>query len=101
MFNEIILPLIARAQRNDVMLAYIRHSSLEKPIFITPQKARSFEPKSFLDAIYRVSQSNRTFLLDGELALEVSVTKPLENMGVNPMTTLEELEKRKKMLFVL
>jgi hypothetical protein len=43
-----------------------------------------------------VSQSNRTFLLDGELALEVSVTKPLENIGVNPMTTLEELEKRKK-----
>jgi hypothetical protein len=65
MFDQIISPLIARARRNDVVSAYIRHSSLEKPIFIIPQKAGSFEPKSFLGAIYRVSQSNRTFLLDG------------------------------------
>jgi hypothetical protein len=101
MLDEIISPLIARAQRNDVVLAYIRHSSLEKPIFITPQKAGSFEPKSFLDAIFGVSQSNRIFLLDGELALEVSMTKPLENIGVNSMTTLKELEKRKKVLFAL
>jgi hypothetical protein len=47
MFDEIISPLIARAQRNDVVSAYIRHSSLEKPIFIIPQKAGIFEPKSF------------------------------------------------------
>ncbi len=71
MFDQIIQPLIARAQRNDVVSANIRHSSLEKPIFIVPQKAGSFEPKSFLDATLR-------------------------NIGVNPMTALEELEKRKK-----
>lgn len=64
-FGQILAPLLEKRKTNDIIFAAIQHEELNKDIFIKPQRVATFNPKEFLNAIHRVTQSNEKFLLDG------------------------------------
>jgi hypothetical protein len=83
----------------------ISHPELNKDIFHTFIKSNLFY-ESFLNNIYEVSQSNRTFLLDGEFNVTIRIVKSISGSGIfskrlNPPETQESSSKRKTCVIVI
>ena len=98
MFNEIITPLLQNARENDIITGYIFHNRLQTPIFVVPQRVLYFKrhhKSKFLESAFNVIQSNKTILLDGRLSIEISITRPVSNIGVQVMMTAGDKNREK------
>ena len=80
-FEKAIRPMLEDCSPDDQFSAYIEHVSLTPSIFIGYQKVRNFDKKSFLNHLYKIAQSNTTFLLDGVLNVRVAIVNPVEGAG--------------------
>ena len=75
-FNELCQPIIQTADPNDLISVRITHSDLTKgPIFLTFHRASTFSAQPFTNRIYEVTQSNSSFLMDGEFEITISILK--------------------------
>jgi len=82
MFNNFMSKQLSNFNDNDLASINIEHENLHgNNLFIPPFKIRDFNPQSFFNAIYEVSQSNKSFLLNGVLSLEVNITKAIRGSG--------------------
>lgn len=94
-FDRLVNPYLEQNNNQDIVSVAIDSSSLTAPIFVKPQRIGRFEKESFLNAIQKVSQSNRTFLLDGEFKVTVNITKSPEGRGRSTApVSREEFRKR-------
>jgi hypothetical protein len=87
-------------QRADsVISGYIRHQELNNAVFLVSTPISNFNDQCFLDAIFKISQSNRRFLMDGKFGLEISITETLHSMGYNPITTIQPRLENKRSIY--
>ena len=82
--NHLVQPLIANADDDDFIALTIDSATLEKPLNVSYHKRNTFDPRSFLNAIFKKAQSSGAlFLFDGKIKLGVSVMKPISGSGTN------------------
>lgn len=74
-FRDLVLPHLESASDTDLIGVQVIHESLQKPIFLSYVRRRDFMFASFTNRVYAVTQSNATFLLDGQFDVTVSVIK--------------------------
>jgi hypothetical protein len=68
-------------QGYDMFSAKIEHDNLNTSIYLSPQKIATFDKTRFLNKIFMVSQSNKEILLNGQLKVEVMITKKVIGSG--------------------
>ena len=71
--RRIISVLTTDVPDNNFVTFYINHRELNQPLFIPPFRKKNFTSESFLNAIATVSQSNKGFLLDGQLEMTIGI----------------------------
>lgn len=82
--NEAVLNVIdENVKSNDLISAEIFHEELHYPIFVPPQFKSEFKSKSILNSLEKVVQSNKKFLLDGSLKMEICITENISGKGIN------------------
>ena len=81
---------------NDLISIEIDHENLTKPIFVPPFRLDNFEHKiqSFFNALYEVSQSNTTFMINGRLRIKLNRTEEILGSARAPKT-IDQIMKRK------
>ena len=102
MFHKFMLKQLQKYGENDLISVNIDHDQLNLgAVFIPPFRKRDFDVnnQSFFNAIYEISQSNSTFLLNGLLTLEINITESVNGSGlekknlVQPPKTRDEIKK--------
>ena len=86
MFHQFMVKQLENVGENDLISINIIHEELERSlgnIFIPPFRKKDFNlfNQSFFNAIYEVSQSNTTFLLNGLMTLDLNITQALNGSG--------------------
>ena len=104
--NELVLSAIDQnVKSNDLISAEIFHEDLQYPIFVPPQFKSEFKPKSILNSLEKVAQSNKKFLLDGSLKLEICITENMSGKGLNrklrPPVTISTISKKKRSVITI
>ena len=80
-FEEAVFPMISSADDNDRFTAYIESDGLDPAIFLIPQKVKDFDKHSLLNNIYKITQSNRTFLDSEKLKVNVVIYHTIKGKG--------------------
>jgi hypothetical protein len=76
MFGHFMRDQFENILDNDIISVAIANDDLDKGnVFIPPFRKKDFNEQCFLNSIYSVSQSNKTFLLNGPLYISINVTK--------------------------
>ncbi len=96
---DIAFSNLIRDITEDQRSAYIHHDELNNAVFLVPTRVSNFIGQCFLDAVFKISQSNRRFLMDGKFDLEISITEPLHSMGYNPITTIQQRLENKRSIY--
>ena len=82
MYEKFMNEQLKNFKENDSVSVNINHDNLDGTnIFIHPFFKKDFNKQSFFNAIYEVAQSNSSFLISGDLRLEVNVTTNLSGSG--------------------
>lgn len=100
LFQELVEPIIRPYNDNDYVSIQANHFELEAgPIYISYRKKKQMRYEDFVETIASVSQSNKTFLIDGQMELIVRIVRNMRggshkrNVAVK---TLEELYANKR-----
>ena len=95
--RQIVSLLTSDVTDNDFVTFYINHRELNQSLFIRPCRKKNFNSQSFLDAIATVSQSNKSFLIDGQLEMTIGIVSDIIGGGKrsNKLQTEDELLKAK------
>lgn len=73
-FMQVVRPVLETANDDDLVAVTVEHKDLDRnPIFITFTRAKNFDYQSFTNKIFKVSQSNTSFLLDGLFDLSIFI----------------------------
>ncbi len=98
-FSNLIRDITGEQRSDSVISAYIHHDELNNAVFLVPTRVSNFNDQCFLDAVFKISQSNRRFLMDGKFDIEISITEPLHSMGYNPITTIQQRLESKRSIY--
>jgi hypothetical protein len=74
-FNEIVQPYRDNAQAQDLIGVAVHHEQLSNSLFLSFVPNHQFDCSQFTNKIFKLSQSNQRFLLDGVFTVTVSVLK--------------------------
>ncbi|MDI9312027.1 MAG: DNA polymerase [Limnohabitans sp.] len=99
-FNNAVNDVIQNANQMDVISIKIFHDELNQPIYIN-RKKKFLKKEDFLNAIYKVSQSDKSFLLDGVIRMDVGITEQIIGKGklcTKKIMTISEYRNKKKSL---
>ena len=93
-FSAVVDPIRASVHDDDLVSVTIRHSDLSRgPIYLSFVRNSMFSSESFANRIFRVTQSNSSFLIDGELAVTVSVLRRPSGGAPAPISTVEDADR--------
>lgn len=104
MFQTFIQPSLDKCGPRDVISVIVRHEELHQPLFVNARKFR-FNHQNFANGLFSLSQSNSTFLFNGELEVQVDITKTPVGGGrgrknVRPQT-VEEFNRDKQSIILI
>lgn len=95
MYEKMMHEELKKFDPDDLYSCYIRNNDLNSDIFIPYRKIKNFDKQDFLNNIFEVAQSNKAFLLDGKLEVELSITKTMKGNGkVKPPRTIKDFRKK-------
>ena len=80
-YHDIVFPVISEYDDNDRVLIKIESDNLTSDIFMCYKKSK-YDKHEFLNAISLISQSNKTFLLDGSFTFKISIIKNSTGRGL-------------------
>jgi hypothetical protein len=80
-FEYVIENMLSEGQPEDLFSINIFNNLLEPEIYIAPTKIKNFKMRTILSRIEYIAQSNRSFLLDGVLGVEIILTKNINGIG--------------------
>ena len=104
MFAQFMNTQLLNFDENDRVSVKINHSQLNgRYLYIPPFKKKNFNEESFFNALYEVAQSNASFLITGEMLLEVNVMKAIVGSGKTakaPITNEEKLNNARSVVEV-
>lgn len=103
MYGEVLDSALSSHADEDMYSGYIFSVNLHEPIFIPPRRIRNRDNSDFGNALFKISQSNTSFLLSGELTLQINIVKHLVGAGnkknkQSPVTYQEYDLKRERSL---
>lgn len=81
MFEQLFLEQTVSANPTDLHSCYIDSQNLGTPIWIASHPVGLHRSQDFLNSIFKVCQSNSTFLLDGLLTVTFSLTRDMRGAG--------------------
>lgn len=81
LFN-VILRETFNYESNSYISFFIESDELQNPIYISPSKVENINSNQFIQKLVKVSQSNRSFLLDGNLRIKTYVMKEPDGHGL-------------------
>lgn len=93
MFREMVEPIIKEYEDGDYVSIQANHAELDKSIYITYRTKKAMCYEDFIEAIASVSQSNKTFLMDGKLELVVRVVRRMKGSGHPRNVAVKTVEK--------
>ena len=99
-FAAVVDPIRANVHDEDLVGVTIQHSDLARgPIYLSFVRNSNFSCESFANRIFKVTQSNSSFLLDGQLTVVVSVLqRPSGGAPPPEIMTSEEASQRLRSL---
>ena len=82
LYERFMKEQIKKYSGNDLISVNIFHDELVgRPLFIPPTKKKNFDPEAFFNAIYCISQSKQSLLLNGKLTFEINITEEVRGSG--------------------
>lgn len=79
---NLVTPLLSSAGDNDYIALSLHHKELDHPIHFAFCKKNNFTSQSFLDTVFKMTQSDASrFLLDGLLTVRASLLKQFPGNG--------------------
>ncbi|MDI9312736.1 MAG: DNA polymerase [Limnohabitans sp.] len=97
-FFSAINKIIKNSHDLDVISITITHDNLSSPIYINRRK-NLLKKEDFLNSLIKVSQSDKTFLLDGVINMKVGITEHIHGKGkvsFKKIMTIHDYRKQKK-----
>ena len=95
--NEIIID----ADDEDIITGYIENHQLARDIWIAPKRKCDLRYDEFLNAIGTVTQSNKAFLLDGQLTVRVGIVKARAGASRKAPISMYERSKKKRSVLII
>ena len=86
MFYKMVQKNLDKAKDGDMVSVALKHSELKKNIWVSHTRKGNFNREALLNRIYRVSQSQRSFLADGRVEVRVHIVRNVSHVTVNPVT---------------
>jgi hypothetical protein len=104
-YEEFMKKQLENADAEDPVSVSISHSELTgKPLFIPPKRKHLFDRKSLFNVLYEVAQSNNSFLLAGDLKLEINITEKARGQGKKipkPPITVEQMKNKSRSVILI
>jgi len=97
-FSSMFSEELGNSADDDIISVSINHSELHSTVFINKKKM-NFRKEDVLNSIAKVCQSGTSFLFNGQLDIEIAITKSVSGSGrmrKNAFITEEARRKRKK-----
>lgn len=73
LFKDMINPALEKAKKGDIVGIEINHVELTNPLYISYTTKERVDPSDFCNKIFQVSQSNTTWLMDGEMTVTIKI----------------------------
>ena len=102
-YDRFMTQTLRQYSENDLVSVCVEHSELNgQNIFIAPFHKKNYSKEMFFNALYEVAQSNKSFLIEGKLKIQVNVTKALHASGRTkaPVTLVEKLNSSRSVIVV-
>jgi len=80
---------------NDIVSMKFTNEFLDRPIYINARKC-NWNHEDFLNKIFKISQSNTQYFIDGNIQLELTIVKKVSGSGKRKAPVNIELSRKKK-----